>query len=270
MVKFAYLLVVVAVTIGVVAGCGTEELESTARDREITVDGDAADWQGILEFLEDANLSYGLTNDGQSMYIVLVVGDREVRRQIIMSGLYLWFDPSGEKSRSFGIRFPIGLQEDIADMMPLMREQDPNKLSESFDETVKEMLVIGPHDQSWRRALVGTVGGIETAAQADPNKLVIEFKVPVTNDGQYGYGINALPGDMIGFGVETPEIDLEDIREQMRAAGGGRGGGGRGGKGGGMGGGMGGGRPTGGQRPEIPDPIKVWTKVRLAAGAAGS
>jgi hypothetical protein len=238
---------------------------SAARDREITVDADVSDWQGKLTFLEDENLSYGLANDARSMYIVLLIGDREVRRQIIMSGLYLWFDPTGEENKRFGIRFPIGLQEDIADIMPLLREQDPNKLSESFDETVKEMMVIGPHDRSWRRASIGTVDGIETAAKADPNKLVLEFKVPVANDGQYGYGIGALPGDVIGLGLETPEIDVEEMREQMRAMRGGMGGGGRGG---GMGGDYSRGRPPGGRRPDIPDPIDVWTKVRLAAGAA--
>jgi hypothetical protein len=265
-------MVVAAVLAGVTVGCGSdEELRSTALDREITVDGDASDWKGILQFVEEGNMSYGLTNDAQSMYIVLVVGDREVRRQIIMSGLYLWFDPEGEENKRFGVRFPIGLQEDIADMMPLLREQDPSKLSESFDETVKEMMVIGPHDQSWRRAPVGTVDGIETAAKVDPNMLVLEFKVPVTNDGQYGYGLGALPGDVIGLGVETPKIDVEDMREQMRAAGGG---GGRGREGDGMGGGMagdrGGGRPSGGRRQEIPDPIKVWTRVHLAATATNS
>jgi len=270
-VKFLYLLMVIALVGGVSVGCGSEEeLMSTALDREITVDGDAGDWEGILQFVEDGNMSYGLTNDSQSMYIVLVVGDREVRRQIIMSGLYLWFDPEGEESKQFGIRFPIGLQEDIADMMPLLQEQDPGKLSESFDETVKEMLVIGPHDQSWRRAPVGTVDGIETAAKADPNMLVLEFRVPVSNDGQYGYGVGAFPGDVIGLGVETPKIDVEEMREQMKAAGGGRGGMG-GGKSGGMGGGRGGGRggggASGGQRQEIPDPIKVWTRVHLAAAS---
>jgi uncharacterized membrane protein YgcG len=265
-VKFLCFVAIASVLAGATAGCGSEELASTARDREITVDGDAGDWKGILRFVEDGNMSYGLTNDAQSMYVVLVVGDREVRRQIIMSGLYLWFDPAGEENKRFGIRFPIGLQDNIADMMPLLREQDPNKLSESFDETVKEMLVIGPQDQSWRRAPVGTVEGIETAAKAEPNMLVLEFKVPVTNDGQYGYGLGAFPGDVIGLGVETPKIDVEDMREQMRAAGGG----GRGGTGGGGRGGMGGGRRSGGRRPDMPDPIKVWTKVHLATGAVKS
>ena len=246
-------------------GCGSQMLESAALDRVITVDGEAGDWQGRLQFLEDANLSYGLANDARSLYVVLVVGDRQVRRQIVMSGLYLWFDRSAEKNKRFGIRFPIGLQEDVDDVTALLREQDPNKLSESFAESVQEMLVIGPQDRSWRRASVGTVDGIETAAKADPNKLVLEFKVPVTNDGEYGYGIGALPGDVIGLGVETPTLDLEDMREHRRSSADGPGGDAWGGD---DRGGAGGGFSPGGPRPPMPDPIKVWTRVRLAAGAA--
>jgi hypothetical protein len=269
--KFLYLLATLTVLCALAPGCGPEELESVARDRAITVDGDVSDWQGILEFLDKGNLSYGLANDAESMYIVLVVGDRAVRRQIIMSGLYLWFDAAGGEDRRFGLRFPIGLLEDATDMTPLFREQDPNRLSESFDETVTEFMVIGPHDESWRRSPVDAVGGIETAAKADPNRLVLEFRVPVTNDGQYGYGIGALPGAVVGFGLETPKVDIDDMRGEMRSARGGPGMGGWGG--GGMGGGMGGpdgaGPPHGGRAQGIPDPIKVWTRVHLARGAAG-
>jgi hypothetical protein len=268
--KAACLLTAAVVAVACVVACGPKELVSSARDRDITVDGNADDWQGMLKFLEDANLSYGLANDAESMYIVLVVGDRETRRQIIMSGLYLWFDPDGGKGRHFGIRYPIGLQEDRDDMTPVMREHDPNKLAESFDGLVKEMMIVGPHDETWRRAAVGTIDGVETAAAGDPNKLVLEFKVPVANDGQYGYGIGALPGAVIGMGVQTPKIDHESLRERMRPAGGGAGmGGGPGGMGGGMGG-MGGERPPRGDRPGIPDPIEVWTKVRLAPASSNS
>ena len=74
------------------------------------------------------------------------------------------------------------------------------------------------------------------------------------------------PGDVIGVGLETPEIDREAMRQQMGARGGRRGGGGRGGRSGmgRAGGGRGGmGRAGGGQ--QRPDPLKLWTTVTLAA-----
>jgi hypothetical protein len=256
-------LIVVLVLVG---GCGEEEMiESRARDRGIIVDGKIDDWQGTLTFLEGANLSYGLANDAIDLYIVLVVGDRGVRRQIMMSGLYLWFDPEGEKGKRFGIRYPIGLQEDAASLMSLMREQDPSEFQAQFDESVKEMLVAGTGDETFRRAGAKALDGIKAAAVADENKMVLEFVVPVANAGSFGYGVGAFPGSIIGLGLETPEIDRDKLKEQMR---GGGMGGGRGGMGGGKGGGgRGGMRPSGGQRPEMPDPIEVWAKVQLATGA---
>jgi hypothetical protein len=262
------------------AGCGDKEIKSSARDRDIVIDGDYNDWEGTLKFDEDANLSYGLANDDRSMYIVLVVGDRAVRRQIMLSGMYLWFDPAGEETRKFGLRYPIGLQEEGFDaIMPMMRERDPERMRVAFQETTAEFMIIGAGEQVWRRGNIHSVEGVEAAANADKNVLVLEFKVPVGDTGAYGYGIGSKAGAVIGLGLQTPELDVEAMKEQMREAmeerGGGRGGGGRGGgmgtgggRGGKGGGGMRGGtRPPGGQQPEMPDPIKVWTRVQLAAGA---
>jgi len=248
-------------------GCGSEEVvESQARDRDIAVDGSTEDWDGMLHYLEDAELSYGIANDAMDLYIVLVVGDRNVRRQIMLAGLYLWFDPAGEESKQFGLRFPIGMQVDAASVLPMLKEEDPNKLQEGFDESVKELMIIQAGEAVWRRTGVKSLEGIEVAAAADQYKLVLEFRVPIEKVGSYGYGIGARPGALFGFGVETPEIDMEEMKEQMRAS---RGGGGKGGGGGGRGG-TGGMRPPGGQRPDMPDPIKKWTRVQLAPGGAQS
>lgn len=256
---FGYL----AVLLISLAGCGgQQELESRARDREIVVDAKIDDWQGNLTFLEEANLSYGLANDAIDLYIVLVVGDRGLRRQIIMSGLYLWFNPDGDKGKRFGIRYPIGLQEDGVEMMSPMRQQDPEEFHSQFEESVTEMMVVGAADETFHRVGAKSLDGIKAAAAADPNKLVLEFVVPVANGGSYGYGVGADPGSIIGMGLQTPKIDRDKVREQMM----GRGmGGGRGGMGGGGGGGM---RPPGRERPDMPDPIEVWAKVQLAIGAA--
>jgi len=261
-----FVLAILAVILLVVNGCGSEELTSRPKDRDITIDGAYEDWQGALEFVEDADVSVGLMNDGEFLYIALVVGDRTVRRQIMMSGLYLWFDPEADEAKRFGIRYPIGLQEDATDIPAIMREQDPEKLKDSFQEKTKEMLVVGHGDQTWRRTETGSVRGVEAAAGGDQYMLVLEYKVPIGRTGQYGYGIGSEPGAVVGVGLETPEIDFKAMREQMD---GGRKGGGRGGMGGGMPGGGGGMRGnytrSGGQRPEMPDPIKLWAKVGLAA-----
>lgn len=271
-------LVLALLVAGLVA-CGPEELNSGRLDREITIDGDFADWQGALQYVEDAGLSVGLLNDDNFLYIALVVGDRQVRRQITMSGMYLWFDAEEGENRKFGIRFPLGVVEGTDSLMALLRERDPNKMNEIFNESCREMMVIGEDDRTWRRGGTGEFYGISAAANAGRDALVAEFKIPLKKTAQLGYGIGAGGGDVVAVGLESKEIDMGDMREQFQRGmgggppGGGPPGGGREGGtpvGGGMGGGgmPGGGRggPGGGNRREPPEPIKVWTRVVLAAG----
>jgi hypothetical protein len=192
-----------------------------------------------------------------------------------MSGIYLWFDPEQGEERKFGIRYPIGIVEGTDSLMTLLREQDPNKMNEAFNESCREMMVIGEDDRTWRRGGTGEFYGISAAAKAGRDALVAEFKIPLGSTARFGYGIGASGGAVVSVGLESKEIDMAEMRGQSgRGTGGGppRGGRGGGAPGGGMrgGGGMpGGGRggpPGGGERPEPPEPIKVWTRVVLAAG----
>jgi hypothetical protein len=182
-------------------GCGPEELESGRLDREITIDGQFADWQGALKYVEDAGLSVGLLNDDNFLYIALVIGE---------------------------------------------------------------------DDRTWRRGGTDEFDGLSAAAHAGRDALVAEFRIPLEKMAQFGYGVGASGGDVVSVGLESKEIDMGEIRGQSgRGTGGGPPGGGRGGGMSGGGGGMrGGGRggPGGGERPEPPEPIKVWTRVVLAAG----
>ena len=101
------LLLLVVLLLG---GCGgTETLQSKSLDRDITVDGAVADWQGALTPIEKKNLSLGLLNDGEFLYVSLVSRDRQVVSQMMSRGFTIWFDAEGGKEKTFGIRFPLGL-----------------------------------------------------------------------------------------------------------------------------------------------------------------
>jgi len=289
-------MVVVAALVCLAAGCGPTQLDSRYKDRDIVIDGKYADWAGGLQTVGGDDITVGLANDGTELCIALVVEDRQVRRQIAMSGLFLWFDSSGGKAKQFGLRFPLGMEEDAAEMPPpeMMADgqrpppadaqktqpRDGQKPPREPDEVILEMEVFSPSEQVWRRVGLKEIQGIEAAASRGTGPLVLEFRVPLAKTGPFGYGIGAASGALIGVGLETPEIDMEALRGNMPPpdggggagpgrrppSGGGMGGGPGGGMGGGPGGGMGGGQgpPDGGERPSAPDPIKIWTRVQLA------
>ena len=240
-------------------GCGgTEALQSASLDREITVDGAVEDWQGALTPIEKKNLSLGLLNDGDYLYVALVSRDRQLINQIMGRGFTVWFDAGGGKAKTFGIRFPLGLLASGFSPRARQEEQDPETRRQRFEESLTNMEIFDSEDHSMR-FMVNAVQGIAVDAAMEAGALVYELQVPLRNSEAHAFAIGAAPGDVIGVGLETPEIDREAMRQQM-----GRRGGGRGGPGGGGRGGIGGAGGAGGSLQQRPDPLKLWTTVTLA------
>jgi len=264
-----------------VFACGDMELQSQWKDRDITIDGNPRDWDGALELVKDAGFSFGLINDHKNLYIAMVVADQAKQRQIMMSGLYLWFDETAKKEKHFSVKFPIGMMENGMNPMDMKQEREPagteerkpggmekNDLAgmkEAFTKNMNEFL-IATSDGAWQRDAVGSLEEVAVAGGFTGGALILEFKFPLAQSGPYGYGIGAGAGSTISLGVESPEIKMEDRRKEMPGGGpGGRPGGGPPGGMGGRPGGAGGGPPgMGDRRPERPEPIKLWTKVLLS------
>ncbi|MFQ5569213.1 MAG: hypothetical protein ACE5G0_06035 [Rhodothermales bacterium] len=263
--------------VALVAGCGKKlDLDSTWRDQPITIDGSDIDWQGALQRVDKEDVSVGILNDDTHLYLCLVTGDRALQSQIIGRGFTLWFDPAGGKAKTFGIRFPLGMQgQRRAGGSPLDR-QDPEMRRRRFEASLSELEIFGGGDKESHRLLVADVPGIEVKTTLAMTTLIYELKIPLQPSDEQPYAIGAEVGSAIGIGLETPEIDRDALRERLggQRPGGGRGGGlggrgsGRGGRGfGGRGGGAGRG---GAQRPQMPGPLKIWTTVGLAPANAAA
>jgi len=270
-------------------GCGgSPELESKRRDREIVIDGQLDDWAGAVSYMEKENVAIGIFNDDEFLYLCLSSGEPKVRNQIMMRGMTLWLDAQGGKNKNFGIRFPLGMMESMGSEFRMLTrgresvpDQDLQKLEENFATSLAEIEILGPDKEDKRRLARKATTGIEVDAKLASGTLVYEIKIPLAKSDRYPYAIGTAD-KIIGVGVETPEVNMEEMRAQMRergGMGGGRGGmgGGRGGMGGsrggmgggrgGMGGGRGGGMPGG---REMPEPLKAWAKVTLAPGDSAS
>jgi uncharacterized membrane protein YgcG len=244
-------------------GCGTFELESNWLDREIIVDGQSDDWLGAMMYMEDQNISIGIFNDENFLYICMIAEDQFVRNQVMRQGVMLWFDPSGGKKETFGIRFPIGMQPGDVPMGRRGDEQDPERFRQARRRSMTELEILGPGKGEQERMPIEEAKGIEINVSPSSGMLVYELKVPLTHSEDHPYAIGAKAGSLIGIRLETPKM----ARQRM----GGRGGmGGKGGMGGGrsgMGGkgGMGGGMRGGGMGPQMPKPLKVQAVVQLAS-----
>jgi hypothetical protein len=281
----------VAVMIAVAAGGGLlaakrQRIESRWRDREVVIDGDNGEWAGpLLPVEENRPITTATMNDGQFLYIVLSTSDPAARRQIMRQGLIVWFDPSGGDKKHFGVKFPVGLLPDDASGRGRGGYRrgpgggrpagdpgsgDPAKPDQPAQlEPTNRLEIYGPQKDDAHSFVTDMAPGIAVKVGEVQGYLVYELKVPLARTADWPYAIEAKPGALIGFGLETPKMERPSREGQggMGGFGGGGGGGGMGGRGGRGGGGMGGRRGGGGDRdqPEQAKPLKSWATIQLAA-----
>lgn len=249
-------------------GCSSQlKLDSRWSPEQINIDGDESDWQGALTYIDGKNVSLGIKNDGEFLYICLVSADRSLQRQMMMRGFTAWFDPDGGKEKTFGIRFPIGMIDSGMMFSGRGRGGDPESMQEDFSRTLAELELIWPEEERRTRLPIANAQGIAAVMGDRMDRLVYEMKVPLRKGEDLPYAIGIKDGQPLGMGLETEEMDREAMRARMGRGGSGGGRGGRGGFGGGRGGGGfgGGGRGRGGagQRPQMPEQFKLWLAFQL-------
>jgi hypothetical protein len=241
-------------------GCGNSKLElnSNWRDREITVDGKNADWLGTMLFFEEDNVSVGLLNDDNFFYICMIAEDQFMRTQMMRKGFTLWFDPDGGKEKTFGIKYPLGMQ---ASGMSMRRdEQNLERSSQVPRRPMIELEILGPGKDELKKMPIAEAKGIDIIVEFSSGMFVYELKVPLIQSEQYPYAIGAESGSSIGIGLEMSKMEKSDMRGQMS---GGRGGGG---PSGGMSGRTGGRGMSGdGRSPQRRQPLRIWAVVQLAS-----
>ena len=272
--------VLVTATLGLAAACKQVELASRWAAEGVVVDGVNDEWIGATTYFEKQDVTVGLLNDEEFLYVSLVTSG-PVGRLAMAAGLTVWFDPSGGKDEWYGIRFPVPPEpDDRASRGRADRGGDRRaggraggrpgggRSPQGLDR-LRQVELEGPGELTRRRLPLPVGGGLEVAIRNNGPTFVYELKVALARNDDYRMGIGVEPGSEIGVGLVTGNIGGQGRGPGGFGGGfgggGGRGGGGFGG-GGGRGGGGGGGRggPGGGDRP---DPLKLWAKVQLGTRA---
>lgn len=280
-------IVVVASAGGVIAA-KKPLITSQWRDRDLSIDGDSGDWPGPLRPVEENHpLMAAAMNDGQYLYLVLSTSDSAERRQILRQGLVVWFDPSGGDKKHFGVKYPVGMPPEERPNRggggyrrgpggggrPPVDSHDPSSAGAPDQvEPTDRLEVYGPQKDDAHSFVTEMAPGITVKTGQADGYLVYELKVPLSKTADSPYAIEAKPGALIGFGIETPKME-HPAGEGRGGGGGGFGGfgGGMGGRGGGGGmGGHGGGGMGGRGQYEQPKPLKSWATIQLAKAVSGS
>lgn len=253
---YLLLLALVSVVPLVGGGCsGAKSLQSHAPEHEVTIDGSVRDWAGSITSMDSENISVGVLNDSEFLYVMLIANDPAVVRRIMDRGLTLWFDPKGGTEKAFGIRFPLGLQASRggrasgAPMNSAARQR-------RWRSSLSEMAILGGDGQQ-RRISATAIPGLTARAEVNLGSLQYELKVPLQHGSVHSYAVGAAPGSTLGMGMETAGADEERVDTQPSSrTGAGQRTMGRGGRRGG--------RMQGQRSSRQPGTLKVWSEVALA------
>ncbi|UCC38965.1 MAG: hypothetical protein JSV96_14310 [Candidatus Aminicenantes bacterium] len=242
----------------------TFELDSNWRSREVVVDGNNNEWLGAMLYFEGEYISVGIRNDESFFYMCMIAEEPIIRAQVMRQGFTVWFDPDGGDEKTFGIKFPIGMQaigtpEKMIPRRERESEPDPEEMQRAFRRLLAELEILGPGKDEQARLKVEEAKGIDIVLNISGEMLVYELKVPLLHNEQHPYAVGAEVGNLIGVGLEIPKLDMSAIRDRM----GGRRPGGTGMPGGGRIGGMG---MRGARGLWMPRGIKLWMAIQLAAG----
>ncbi len=254
--RIFYLLFFVSILL--LESCGTVEMESQWRDREITIDGKTGDWQGQLVPIKDSGLSFGLLNDEKNIYICVSAAERRVASQVFRQGLVVWFDPQGGKDKILGIRYPLGMEWSDFQGPPGGEAGGQENARRGVRRNLDEIEILGPGRDEKTRLHLDELKGIQAAVATSGGAFIYELKVPLIKSEETPSAAGSAPGKIVGIGFDRPEPDVFV----------GRGMGGRipGGFGPGLRGGFGGrGMMIGtGRGFRNEEPIKIWLKAHLA------
>jgi hypothetical protein len=261
-----FLLSLALIASALIPGCGDEKVESRWVDGEIVLDGIPDEWQGPRTYIDSPNIALAAMNDETHLYIALVTPVRSIAARILGQGLIVWFEPGDRGDRKFGIRCPMGME----DFKPMRGAgDDPARIRELLRDAETRLEILGPSDDDTAILLNDGARGVQVALGYRDGNFGYELKVPLAITGDRDFGIGGDVSKPVRVGFETPEANLEAMREAMPARkpqggdiGDGRGDMHRGGIDGEM---MRGAMPGG-----TLEAIKVWTSITLATADAGS
>jgi hypothetical protein len=247
--------------------CGTADVIACWTEAQMSIDGQAVDWDGIpTTYLDDEGAVVGMCSDSGQVYVLFRIRDARSALHIRRSGLTVWLNADGKKKKEFGVRYFGGPQlSEIRELLGAGEDgQRPDMPPERIARMEEMSLGTGELCRVIYRAkeqpdTIPTDGSRGPAVGYAPGNglFTYELAVPLQASDYAIFGMGAQPGQKICLGVEWGG-------RPGRAGGGIDGQGmGRGGPGGRIGGGRGGGRPGRGRMQPF-EKHEIWFETELA------
>ena len=186
-----------------ISGCMSLAIMGTWVDQGKGPDGDS--WRSKLIPLGERDASLAIRNDDRSMRVVFTTTDPALRDRILKQGIYFWFDPNGGESRRFGIRYPVAWSAlpVSVDGEPRTEQPLPGSPEAGWGKPGEDIEIYTDGYKEYERIGKKDAGGIDAQVLKFSDTLVCMLSVPLGGHAGGPYSLGAVPGDLIGVGVET-------------------------------------------------------------------
>ncbi len=185
------------------------------------IDGLDLDWQGAT-FLTDpsSKAQYAVKNDGRNLYVLFLFNDDRSASTIDYTGLTVFFNTEGKKSKDLGVHF---LKKDVtADALIASLEKSGETLTDEKKAELRKQ-------QLYQMFEADVINAKKIPAPSDPavktdppayrsarkqRARSWELRIPLSRINQAG-GIGAEPGKTIKLGFEWGGMTSEAMKDMM-------------------------------------------------------
>ncbi len=202
------------------AWAGRDTDSSVRGERTLTVDGAAADWDGVpITYLPKSVRVLSLAHDADTLYVMFRFGDRRLARQIFHGGVTVWINGDAKAKDSFGIRYwgSFDIAEDVAPPRDADGQPLPEELRRRLGRPPQTDEVTLVRDGSTRTVRPGDVPGLEVASGLHEGGYAYEMAVPFELIGGEVAERNPHRKRTIRIGVELGALPADEA-EALRKA----------------------------------------------------
>jgi hypothetical protein len=195
-------------------GCSSSlKLSSTWRQEDIVIDGSGNEWQRGVYYDKESGIVYSIRNDDDYVYVFLKTQDRRTQMQMMRAGLTVWFDAKGGNDHSFGIRYPLAVQDAQSEFHP---ETDNEKMHSVLEQALLELEIVGAQKEDVQRFSTLDVPGIRVKIGRSQEALVYELRVPLRKTLHTPFAIGVTSANRISIGLETKEFNHDKMKMGAR------------------------------------------------------
>ena len=197
----AVLVALLGIALVGVAACSSPTLLSTNELSDApSVDASLAEWGPRLTPVKGDAVSMAALPTDSLLYVSVLVRDGALVQTIAQHGLIVWVDPAGQRRRTYGIQYPLGLRRQQAGRPSTRR-------ASALEAVSLDALEVLRGDTLRRRIPARFSSGLRGAATLDPGSLICELAIPLDPSAKHGLprALSSRPR----LGLETPVPDAE-------------------------------------------------------------